>query len=63
MPQDDRRPNPKVSEYENAQTMEVCPNCADLKPFGSRDCTCGMTHDEVKRVSNAKFVRVGDTWG
>jgi len=48
LPKDDRRPNPQVSEFEKSQTMEICPNCGDLRPFGSSDCTCGVPHMEYK---------------
>ena len=45
---DDRKPNPRISEHEDSQTMEVCLCCGTLRPFGSTDCPCGVGHMEYK---------------
>ncbi len=57
MPQDDRKPNPRVSEFEKSQEMEVCKACGALHEFGERCPVCGITHEEYRN----RFKKYGAT--
>jgi rubrerythrin len=48
MPQDDRRPNLKVSEFANTEDKEMCVQCGTLIPFSSVCPICNETHEQIK---------------
>jgi len=59
MPKSDRKPNPKVSEFENSKTMEYCKNCGTLIDFGTRCIVCRMTYEEDES-KYTKYVKTSD---
>lgn len=44
----DRKKGKPVSEHEKSTEYEICKNCGELIPFGSRCPNCGLTHEEFE---------------
>ena len=55
-PFSDRKPNPRVSQFEKAVTMEICSVCGTLHEFGGRCPVCDLTFEDVEKLYT-KFKR------
>ena len=53
----DRKSQPKVSEFEKSQELEICKACGALIPFGTRCPVCGTTYEEYE----GRFDKYGAT--